>query len=77
MTTQELEELGFKKTVVPPEDNDGINSYEYYVYNMGHICLITDGEDNDKVCFFEDSNNKPLTKELITQLIKWHEEDNS
>lgn len=74
MTTQELEELGFKKTVVPPEENDGINSYEYYDYEMGYACLITDGESNNEVYFFEDSNNKPLTKDLIIQLIKWYEQ---
>ena len=75
-TKQQLKELGFEETYVPPEDNDGINSYTYFTLDIGGMYLITDafdsGVEKSKVYFFEEE--KPLTKNLIIQLIKWHEQ---
>lgn len=79
MTIKDLEELGFERTDVPFERSGAEPFYYYTLYVTGGVGLISDiieeGQEEIEIVFFEDANNKPLTKRLIEELIKWKDSE--
>lgn len=75
-TQKQLKEWGFKKNQVPPEDNDGVNTYTYYTFDFDDknygLSLISDafekGVKEVGVQMFE--GNKDLSQEFIESVIK-------